>query len=193
MKEFRAKNSQFSLEQIIKIGMVRNLTKIRSQRKFCKELLLSPNWDKSCSFTGSIPDQSTLSRWYNDGRLIDVLEELFLTLQRFIPLKRLRQAFKVEKRFEKILRLSYEIIAVDSSVLNLSPRQYRYSTHVYHKTTCKKHFGAKLHFMIDLFNGYPLNFVPTGVHEHDTRYVDLLVNDWIPCNNSWLKTTVKDH
>ena len=190
-KEFRAVNSQFSLEQIIKTGIVRNLTKIRSQRKFCRELLLSPNWAKLCSLTSGLPNQSTLSRWYNDERLIDVLEELFLTLQRLIPLKRLRQVFKVEKRFGEILKLGYEIAAIDSSILNLSPQRYHYSTHVYHKTTRKEHFGVKLHFMVDLFNGYPVNFVPTGAHEHDTRYVDLLVDDWLSCNNLWLKSNNK--
>ena len=190
-KEYRAKNSQFSLEQIIKTGIVRNLTKIRSQREFGKKLLSQPNWAKLCSLTNDIPNQSTLSRWYNDERLIDVLEEIFLTLQKLIPLKRLRQAFKVDRRFEKLLKLGYEIAIVDSSILNLSPERYHYSTRVYHKTTRKEHFGAKLHFMVDLFNGYPINFVPTGAHEHDTKYVDLLVDDWIYHNNSWLKDSHK--
>ena len=93
-----------------------------------------------CSLTDGIPNQSTFSRWYNDERLIDSLEEVFLTLQKLISLKRLRQAFKVDKRFEKLLKLGYEIAIIDSSIINLSPERYHYSTRAYHKTTRKVHF-----------------------------------------------------
>ena len=36
-----------------------------------------------------------------------------------------------------------------------------------------------------------MNFFPTGVYEHDTKYVDFLVDDWIHHNNSWLKDSQK--
>ena len=57
-KEYRAKNNQFSLEQIIKTGMVRNLTKIHSQREFGKKLLSQPSWAKLCSLTDGIPTKA---------------------------------------------------------------------------------------------------------------------------------------
>ena len=48
-------------------------------------------------------------------------------------------------------------------------------------------FGARLHLLIDLFNGYPVNYIPSGANEHDSPYANILIDNWINNEKYWLK------
>ena len=182
-----SKNKQYSLESEIKVGILSVLTKSESQRDFSSRLDLNPNWLKICNLSNGAPHQTTLSRWWNDERLLEPLENLFLRLQDLISLKRLRNETKVTKSLEKYYNKNYQLLAIDSSVINLSPRKYKYVKKVYRGVPHEEAFGARLHLLIDLFNGYPVNYIPSGANEHDSPYANVLIDNWVDNEKYWLK------
>ena len=186
-----SKNKQYSLESEIKLGILSVLTKSHSQRDFSSRLDFNPNWLKICNLSNGAPHQTTLSRWWNDERLLEPLDNLFVRLQDLISLKRLRNETKVVKSLEKYYNKNYQLLAIDSTVINLSPRKYKYARKIYHGVPHEEAFGAKLHLLIDLLNGYPVNYIPSGANEHDSPYANVLIDNWIDNEKYWLKNDRK--
>ena len=182
-----SKNKQYSLESEIKVGILSILTKSRSQRDFSSRLDFNPNWLKICNLSNGAPHQTTLSRWWNDERLLEPLENIFVRLQDLISLKRLRNETKLTDSLEKYYKKNYQLLAIDSTVINLSPKKYKYARKVYHGVPHEEAFGARLHLLIDLFNGYPVNYIPSGANEHDSPYANILIDNWIENDKYWLK------
>jgi len=188
-----SKNKQYSLESEIKVGILSVLTKSRSQREFSTRLELNPNWLKICNLSNGAPHQTTLSRWWNDERLLDTLDNLFVRLQDLISLKRIRKETKINQALEKYYNKNYQLLAIDSTIVNLSPKKYRYAKKVYRGVPHEEAFGARLHLLIDLFNGYPVNYIPSGANEHDSPYANILIDDWIENQKYWLKKDSKNN
>ena len=182
-----SKNKQYSLESEIKVGILSVLTKSKYQREFSFRLDLIPNWLKICNLSNDALHQTTLSRWWNDERVLETLDNLFVRLQDLISLKRFRKETKPNKSLEKYYKKNYQLLAIDSTVINLSPKKYKYAKKVYRGVPHEEAFGARLHLLIDLFNGYPVNYIPSGANEHDSPYANILIDNWIDNEKYWLK------
>ena len=124
---------------------------------------------------------------------METLDKLFIRLQDLISLKRIRKETKINQSLEKYYNKNYQLLEIDSTVINLSPKKYRYAKKVYRGVPHEEAYGARLHLLIDLFNGYPVNYIPSGANEHDSPYANILVDDWIDSQKYWLKKDGKNN
>ncbi len=49
---------------------------------------------------------------------------------------------------------------------------------VYKEVPDEEAFETSLCLVMDLFNGYPVNYIPSSANEHDSPYSNILVNNW---------------
>lgn len=186
-QEYRANNRHFTLNSIIKSGLIRALLQNPSQRQFTKILDYSPFWRQICEFQNDLPHQSSFSRFWNSSDVLSTLEHLFEAYQTLIPLRRLRNKIPLPKHLVPFQKLNFQVLILDSTMINLSPARFDYATRVYHLPRGKNFVGAKLQLVVDGFYSFPIIHRSTQAHEHDSKYRDEILENLFLTKKKWFK------
>ena len=181
---------KFSRE-MIKAYMAALLLQPRSQRDFLDNLGIGSVWRGVCGFANDLPVQSTFSRYWNNPAYHDPTDKLFLGVQELVKHKNIHSMHELPPEVMKVISAGYLPVAVDATFLVLSPKRFDYATKGYAAMEKTSEFGAKINLTIDCILHMPLNYIPTTGNVHETKSIDVLIDELLKRGHPWLVTSYK--
>ena len=88
--------------------------------------------------------------------------------------------------------MGYQVIVIDSTMINLSQKRFKYATYRITRPRGLRNVGAKINISIDSFHAFPLHHLPTQAHEHDSKHMDSFVQKLLTTRKKWFNLQVKN-